>query len=147
MYEFLLSFHNITRWLVLLAAVYLVYRSVVGLSRRSYEPSDRQAGLIYTGLMDVQLLLGVLLMILSPVVQSALANPGAAMQNSQIRFFIAEHWILMLAAVVLAHVGSVRIKKATDALLKHRQALVWYGSSIVLLLLAIPWWRPLLRLG
>ncbi|GIW26779.1 MAG: hypothetical protein KatS3mg070_0142 [Meiothermus sp.] len=147
MYEFLLSFHNITRWLVLLAAVYLVYRSVVGLSRRSYEPSDRQAGLIYTGLMDVQLLLGVLLMILSPVVQSALANPGAAMQNSQIRFFIAEHWVLMLAAVVLAHVGSVRIKKATDALLKHRQALVWYGSSIVLLLLAIPWWRPLLRLG
>ncbi|MCX8089111.1 MAG: hypothetical protein ACK40N_07775 [Meiothermus ruber] len=147
MYEFLLSFHNITRWLVLLAAVYLVYRSLVGLSRRSYEPSDRQAGLIYTGLMDVQLLLGVLLMILSPVVQSALANPGAAMQNSQIRFFIAEHWVLMLAAVVLAHVGSVRIKKATDALLKHRQALVWYGSSIVLLLLAIPWWRPLLRLG
>lgn len=147
MYEFLLSLHNIARWLVLLAVVYLMYRSLLGLRSRSYGPADRRAGLIYTGLMDLQLLLGVLLMVLSPLVQSALANPGAAMQNSQTRFFIAEHWVLMLAAVILAHVGNVRIKKATDALLQHRQALIWYGSSLVLLLLAIPWWRPLLRLG
>lgn len=139
MYEFLLSLHNIARWLVLLAVVYLMYRSLRGLRSRSYGPADRQAGLIYTGLMDVQLLLGVLLMVLSPLVQSALANPGAAMQNSQTRFFIAEHWVLMLAAVILAHVGNGRIKKAADALLQHRQAMIWYGSSVVLLLLAIPW--------
>lgn len=147
MYEFLLSLHNVARWLVLLAALYLMYRSLDGLRSRSYRPADRQAGLIYTGLMGVQLLLGVLLMVLSPLVQSALANPGAAMQNSQTRFFIAEHWVLMLAAVILAHVGSMRVKKAADALLQHRQALIWYGSSVVLLLFAIPWWRPLLRLG
>lgn len=147
MYEFLLSLHNITRWLVLLAALYLMYRSLGGLRSRSYRPTDRRTGLIYTGLMDMQLLLGVLLMVLSPLVQSALANPGAAMQNSQTRFFIAEHWVLMLAAVILAHVGNVRIKKAADALLQHRQALIWHGSSVVLLLFAIPWWRPLLPLG
>lgn len=147
MYEFLLSLHNMARWLVLLAALYLIYQSLRGLRSRSYEPANYQAGLTYTGLMDVQLLLGVLLMVLSPLVQSALANPGAAMQNSQSRFFIAEHWVLMLAAVILAHVGNVRIKKAADALLQHRQALIWYGSSAVLLLFAVPWWRPLLRLG
>lgn len=147
MYEFLLSLHNFTRWLVLLAIAYLIYRSLQGLRSSRYEPADRHAGLIYTGLMDVQLLLGVLLMVLSPLVQSALANPGTAMQDRYTRFFIAEHWVLMLAAVILAHLGSVRIKKARDALVKHRQALIWYGSSMVLLLLAIPWWRPLLRLG
>ncbi|AWR85393.1 hypothetical protein [Meiothermus taiwanensis] len=147
MYEFLLSFHNIARWLVLLAAAYLIYRSVIGLKNRVYTATDRRAGQVYTGLIDLQLLLGVLLMLLSPFVQSALNNPGAAMQNSQTRFFIAEHWVLMLAALVLAHIGGVRSKKATDALLKHRQALIWYGSSLALVLLAIPWWRPLLRLG
>ncbi|GEM84616.1 hypothetical protein [Meiothermus hypogaeus] len=147
MYDLLLSVHNITRWLVLLAAVYLIYRSLSGLKSRTYAPADRQAGQVYTGLMDLQLLLGILLLFLSPLVQSAWGNLGAAMQNSQTRFFIAEHWVLMLAAVVLAHVGSTRVKKAAEALIKQRQALIWYGLSLALMLLAIPWWRPLLRLG
>ncbi|WP_299427398.1 hypothetical protein [uncultured Meiothermus sp.] len=147
MYDLLLSIHNIARWLVLLAAIYLIYRSVNGLRIRAYLPADRRAGQIYTGLMDLQLVLGLMLMVLSPLVQSALGNLGAAMQNSQTRFFIAEHWVLMLAAVVMAHVGSIRVKKAADALLKQRQALIWYGLSLALMWLAIPWWRPLLRLG
>ncbi|GIW26057.1 hypothetical protein [Meiothermus sp.] len=147
MYDLLLSIHNIARWLVLLAAVYLFYRSLSGFRLGSYGPADRRAGQIYTGLMDVQLLLGILLLVLSPLVQSALGNVSAAMQNSQTRFFIAEHWVLMLAAVILAHVGSARARKAADARLKQRQALIWYGLSLALVLLAIPWWRPLLRLG
>ncbi len=97
--------------------------------------------------MDLQLLLGILLMFISPLVQSGLGNLGAAMKSSQVRFFIAEHWVLMLLAVVLAHVGSSRVRKAADALQKHRQALLWYSLSMALVLLAIPWWRPLLRLG
>ncbi|MCS7069340.1 MAG: hypothetical protein NZN28_12025 [Meiothermus sp.] len=147
MYEFLLTLHNLARWLVLLAAVWLVYQIVSGLRGRTYGSADRRAGLLYTGLMDLQLVLGILLLVSSPLVQSALGNLGAAMQNSQTRFFVAEHWVLMLAAVVLAHVGSSRVKKATDALLKQRQALIWYGLSLASMLLAIPWWRPLLRLG
>ena len=147
MYDWVLSIHNIARWVVLLAAIYLIYRSISGLRSRTYTSADRQAGQIYTGLMDLQLVLGILLLVSSPLVQSALGNLGAAMQNSQTRFFIAEHWVLMLAATILAHVGSSRAKKAADALLKQRQALIWYGLSLALMLLAIPWWRPLLRLG
>jgi len=147
MYDWLLSIHNIARWLVLIAALYLIYLSISGLRSRTYTSADRQAGQIYTGLMDLQLVLGILLLVSSPLVQSALGNLGAAMQNSQTRFFIAEHWVLMLAATILAHVGSSRTKKAADALLKQRQALIWYGLSLALMLLAIPWWRPLLRLG
>ncbi len=147
MYDLLLSIHNIARWLVLLAALYLIYRSINGFRNRTYTPTDRQAGQIYTGLMDLQLVLGILLLVSSPLVQNALGNLGAAMQNSQTRFFVAEHWVLMLAAVILAHLGSSRVKKAAEALLKQRQALLWYGLSVALMLLAIPWWRPLLRLG
>ncbi len=147
MYDGLLSLHNILRWLVLLAGAYLLYRSLSGLRSRIYAPTDRRYGQIYTGLMDLQLLLGILLMFISPLVQSGLGNLGAAMKSSQVRFFIAEHWVLMLLAVVLAHVGSSRVRKAADALQKHRQALLWYSLSMALVLLAIPWWRPLLRLG
>ncbi|MCX7602282.1 MAG: hypothetical protein N2Z75_10135, partial [Meiothermus sp.] len=76
MYEFLLTLHNLARWLVLLAAVWLVYQIVSGLRGRTYGSADRRAGLLYTGLMDLQLVLGILLLVSSPLVQSALGNLG-----------------------------------------------------------------------
>ncbi|RIH90014.1 hypothetical protein Mlute_00133 [Meiothermus luteus] len=147
MYELLLTFHNLARWLVLLAAAYLLYRAWTGLRRRSYTPADRRAGLAYTALMDLQLLVGALLMVFSPFMASLYADPSAAMKASPSRFFLAEHWVLMLLAVVLVHLGSARVRKASSDELKQRQALLWYGLSLALVLLAIPWWRPLLRLG
>ncbi|RDI94760.1 hypothetical protein DV704_10710 [Meiothermus sp. QL-1] len=147
MYEPLLAIHNLARWLVLLAAIYLLYRSVKGLLSQSYTPADRRAALAYTGLMDLQLLVGVLLMLTSPFMQGMYANMAQAMQAHPTRFFLAEHWVAMLAAVVLAHLGGSRVKKAQEAALKQRLSLLWYGASILLVFLATPWWRPLLRLG
>jgi uncharacterized membrane protein len=146
MYDLILILHNFSRWLVLLAAIYVLYRSWPGLQSRTYTDGDKRAGTLYTSLMDVQLLLGIILLITSPLIRGAMGNFGTAMQASQTRFFLLEHWVVMVIAVVLAHVGSTRVKKAAQATQKHRQALIWYGIGLVLILLAIPWWRPLLRL-
>jgi len=145
MYDLILILHNFSRWLVLLAAIYVIYRSWRGLQSRSYTDGDKRAGTLYTTMVDVQLLLGIILLIISPLIRGAMGNFGAAMQTSQTRFFLLEHWVVMVMVVVLIHVGSTHVKKAADAVQKHRQALIWYGISLVLILLAIPWWRPLLR--
>lgn len=147
MYELGLTLHNLTRWLVLIAAILVIYRSVMGLQSRTYTGADRAVGSAFTGLMDLQILFGILLFIVSPFIQAASSDMSAAMQASQTRFFLAEHWVMMVVAVVLAHVGNVRVRKATENIAKHRQALIWYGLSLALVLLAIPWWRPLLRFG
>jgi hypothetical protein len=147
MYEPVLALHNLTRWLVLGVALVLIVRSVLGLRQGSYSLTDRRLGGIYTGLMDLQLLLGLILFGLSPFMRGLFANVPAAMQQSSSRFFLAEHWVLMLLAVILAHVGSSRVKRLEDDRLKHRQGLIFYGLSLALVLLGIPWWRPLLPLG
>jgi hypothetical protein len=147
MYEFLLGFHNISRWLVLLAALYGLYRSWQGLRNQAYTPSDRSAAMVFVGLMDLQLLLGGLLMFLSPFMQNLWGNLGSVMQVQATRFFLAEHWVGMLLATVLAHVGSTRARRANDPRAKHWHTLLWFSLSLLLVLLSIPWWRKLLPFG
>ncbi|RIH83099.1 hypothetical protein [Calidithermus roseus] len=147
MYELVLALHNLARWLVLGVALALIVRGVLGLRQGSYTATDRRLGVIYTGLMDLQLLLGLILFGVSPFMRGLFANAPAAMQQGSSRFFLAEHWVLMLLAVILAHIGSSRVKKLEGDRLKHRQSLIFYGLSLVLVLLGIPWWRPLLPLG
>lgn len=146
MHDLLLILHNLFRWLVLLSAFWVLFTSVRGLRSLSYSPSDQTAGRVFVSTMDIQLLLGILLYWISPLIRSAMTNFGAAMQTSQTRFFLVEHVLLMIVAVALAHIGSVRIRRTPTAPAKHRQALIWYGLSLLVVLLAIPWWRPLLRL-
>ena len=145
MYELVLILHNVLRWLVLGAALWVMVVSLQGLQTQQYTASSRTAGRVFVSALDTMLLLGLILMLISPVVRAAFADFGGAMGQRDLRFFAMEHWLLMIVAVVLAHVGSTRVKKAVEASAKHRQALIWYGLSLVLILFAIPWWRPLLR--
>src|SRR5690606_36984443 len=109
MYTFTLHLHSYLRWAVLLVGVVALVMAVMGASSRSgWTPQQRRIGLAFTSLMDVQLLLGVVLyLFLSPITRTAFQDMGAAMGNSDVRFFVAEHLIGMVAAVVLAHVGAV----------------------------------------
>ena len=45
----------------------------------------------------------------------------------------------MVLAVILAHVGSVRSRKAASDAEKHKQAAIWYTIVFLVLLVFIPW--------
>jgi hypothetical protein len=45
----------------------------------------------------------------------------------------------------VAHMGRSLIKKGSTSPIKHRRTLIWFGLAILLVLVAIPWSRPLLR--
>ena len=152
MYDFVLLAHSWLRWLVLLAALAAVARAIGGVNtRRPWTPVDDRAGLWLTGVLDLQLLLGLVLHIfLSPVTKSAFVDMAAAMKVPDIRFFVADHPMGMVIAIALAHVGRVRIRKAGDSESRHKRALVFFGLALVMILLSIPWPflsapRPLFR--
>lgn len=145
MYDLVLILHNLLRWLVVASAVWVLLVSFQGLRSRTYERPARTAGRVFVSAMDTQLLLGILLYLVSPLIRGALADLGAAVQASPTRFFLLEHTLAMIVAVVLAHVGNARVRRTSEPVAKHRQALLWYGLSFLAVLLAIPWWRPLLR--
>jgi hypothetical protein len=141
MYDFVLLAHSWLRWLVLLAALMAVARAVSGVStRRPWTPVDDRAGLWLTAALDLQMLIGfVLYIFLSPVTKSAFVDMAAAMREAPIRFFAVEHPVGMIVAIALAHVGRARARKAADSESRHKQALVFFGLALLVILLSIPW--------
>ncbi len=53
---------------------------------------------------------------------------------------------LGLLAAVFGTLASVQSRKATTDQAKARAAVLWSALALLTVLLAIPWWRPLLRL-
>lgn len=141
MYELVLVAHSWLRWLVILAALAAVARAMGGVSsRRPWTPVDDRAGMWMTAALDLQMLLGLVLYIfLSPVTKSAFVDMAAAMREAPIRFFAVEHPVGMIVAIALAHIGRARARKAADSAARHKTALVFYGLSLLVLLLSMPW--------
>ena len=140
MYSATVALHSLIRWLVILTGLAAAGRGVAGWNKRSWTSGDDRAGMLFIAALDIQLLLGLLLyLVLSPTVSNAFRNIGAAMKDPLLRFFLVEHAVGMLIAIVLAHIGRVRTKKATPDDAKQRAAGVFYGLALILILLSIPW--------
>jgi hypothetical protein len=147
MYSLVLILHNWVRWLVVLFGLYAVVRAYVGLfGRRAWTPADKTAGTLFSVSIDVQFLLGLILTFLSPIVSGAIANLQAAVQSDELRRILGEHIPLMLLAVVFAHIGTLGARRAANDRGRFRRAALWFTLTALVVLAAIPWWRPLLRL-
>ncbi len=149
MYPIVLSLHNLVRWVVVILAVAATVRAFIGwFGKKEWTALDNQLGVLFSSSVDVQLLLGLLLyFFLSPITGAALKNFGVAMSNPEMRFFAVDHVTVMFVAVILAHVGRTLSKKAAEATSKHRLAAIFFGLAILAIASAIPWSRPLIRLG
>jgi len=146
MYDLLLSIHNLVRWFFLAAALYALFKAVKGVSGdATYTKSDKTAGALLVAAAHSMLLLGIILWFISPNVQAALSNVGAAMKDKALRFTLLEHPLTMIIAVALIQIGRIRSKKAYADLDKHKRSLIFYGIALVLVLSRIPWNVPIFR--
>lgn len=152
MYTATLFVHSWCRWVIILLGVLAVARALAGRAGgRPWLASDASAGRFYTIALDVQMLLGLLLyFVFSNLLTVAREDMGRAMGNPAIRFWLVEHFTGMVIAIALAHVGTARVRKAADAPARFSQAALFYGLSLVAVLLASPWpglahARPLFR--
>jgi len=152
MYSSVLWLHSYWRWVVVLAGVSALARSAAGWAFGwPWTPRARAALLACVGSLDLQLLLGLTLyLFLSPFTLSAFADLGAAMKNPHTRFWAVEHAPVQLLAVALAHVGSIRVKRAASDRQRHRRGAIFVAIVLVLIAAAIPWpgldiARPLFR--
>ncbi len=145
MYSIVLGAHNLIRWLVLLTgaiAVLLAWRGWLG--RGLWTRNCATAVRAYVGALDLQLLVGILLYaVFSPLTRGAFSDMGSAMRNPSVRYFLVEHVVLMILAVVVAHVGAIRIRKAFTDADRFQRASIWLGISLAAVAGFIPWARPL----
>ena len=143
MYAYFLHFHNTLRWLILLSLVITLVKYVSGwLGNQPWKKTDNILGIVFTSLMDLQLLTGlVLYFFISPVTKLAMSDFGAAMKDPGLRFYAVEHFSMMLIAVVLVHIGRAKSKKAKTDSAKFKTATIFFLIALVVILAAIPWSR------
>jgi hypothetical protein len=148
MYDFILAFHNILRWIVLFLLLFTVIRALIGwFGKREWTQLDRRLGSFSAIGIDLQLLLGLVLYIFfSPFALEGITNFGFqfVMEQSDYRFFAIEHALFMILAVVFAHVGSLLPRRVEDSAAKYRRAAIWFTLALIVILLGMPWSRPLL---
>jgi hypothetical protein len=145
MYSAVLGLHNLTRWLVLLSGIWTVMLVWRGwLARGTWTPNEARAVRVFLGTLDFQLLLGLLLYVaFSPLTRTAFGDLAGALRDPPVRYFLVEHVAIMVAAIACAHVGAVRIKRATTDAERFQRASVWMGISLAAVAGFIPWARPL----
>jgi hypothetical protein len=141
MYATLLTVHNLLRWAVLLGGLYAITKSVLGIMhKRDFTKQENLSHALFVGFCHLQLVLGLILYFISPVVDQALANGmGAAMKDPASRFVAVEHISTMIIAIVLIQVGRTLSKKQTEAMAKHKKAVVFFSIGLILILSRIPW--------
>jgi uncharacterized membrane protein YphA (DoxX/SURF4 family) len=64
--------------------------------------------------------------------------------DQMFRFFALEHTLMMVIAIILAHVGSASSRRAVENTVKYRRVAIWFTLSFIVILLGMPWFRPLL---
>ena len=132
MYTFLLHSHSGLRYLILLVALVVVFKSAIGwLINTPYTKFDKIIAPAYVGMMHLQLLIGLLLyFVYSPFVTY---NMGEKVS----RYWSVEHIALMVLAVVAAQLGRSISKKASDSQVKFRFQTIFFGLSILLVLVGL----------
>ena len=129
--------HNLIRWAVVLIGVIAI---VVALGGKRWTPLQNSLGRWFSITFDVQVLIGIVLLFVSPLTRTAYSDFGAAMSDSTLRFFALEHPLLMVIAAVLVHVGVSRGRKSDSP----RTAAIFYVLAAAVVAYAIPWDRPLI---
>lgn len=99
---FVLMFHSIVRWLIVVLGAFVLGKFIVGwLGKSKFTKMDKGLSSGFSGLMDLQVLLGFIYFF-----WNGLAGAGFPM-------FRIEHMVTMLVAAVVAHLPSF-MKKAEN---------------------------------
>lgn len=116
--EIILTLHSIARWLAVVVGLIALIKFLVSWLRRSrFQAMDRGLMSGFVGLLDLQLLLGLILFILMWV-------------NTGLVRYRAEHAIVMFLAVALGHL-SARWRTADDTTKFRNYTLVILGVFIL----------------
>lgn len=140
MYVTLLALHSLVRWLVLVSLLFAIFRAYSGWStHKPFSRFDHAVRQCTVAILHAQLLLGVVLYVISPLVYHFLANFNEAVHQRDLRFFGMEHVTMMVLAVAVVTIGAARVKRRTTDTEKYKTMAIWFTVGLLLIFLSIPW--------
>jgi len=140
MYLILLASHSLVRWLVLASLLFAISRAYQGLrSKKKFTAVDNSVRHWTATIAHIQLLLGLGLYFISPIIDYFLHHFKDAVHQRDIRFFGMEHISMMLLAVVVITVGSAKAKRRPTDAEKFRTVAIWFSIGLLIILSSFPW--------
>ncbi|MBP9502525.1 MAG: hypothetical protein KBF17_10230 [Candidatus Promineofilum sp.] len=117
----LMRVHGDIRWLVAIVAAAVVIKFLIGwLGKKQYAPLDKTLLLVYTILMDINVLLGLILLFFA-----------GGFSGTRL-----EHATTMVLAAIAAHMTAVW-RKSTDSPTKYRNQLLMVALSLLLVVMGV----------
>lgn len=134
MYGIVQELHSIFRYVVFVFVLLAIIQSLLGwLGKNPYTPFNRKVNLFALISAHTQLLIGIVLYCVSPLVQF---NSGT-MKNDTTRYFTVEHWVMMIIAIILITIGYSKSKKLVLPEAKHRIVFIFYTIAVLIIIGAL----------
>jgi hypothetical protein len=103
------------------------------LNKSAYSKMDDQLSLGLFIFTHTQLLLGIILFFVSPIVIFS----SASMKDPTARYWLVEHNTGMIIAIVLISIARISSKKMTEAVAKHRRMFIFNFIALLIIVLMI----------
>ena len=130
------SIHSTLAYAVLAVLVLAIINAFLGLSaKRNFTSKDRSISLIALIFSHIQLVVGIVLWIESPLGKAALSQ----MSNSAVRLTALEHPLINIIAIVLITIGWSKHKKEESSNGKFKKIAIFFTLGLLLILSRIPW--------
>ncbi len=142
MYTTIQFVHSYWAYLTLFTVVIATINAFAGwLGKKEFQPKDFRISLFALLFTHIQVVIGLILLFLSPKGMGAITNNGmgAVMKDANLRLFIVEHPLMMIVAVILITIGYSKQKKKLTSAKKFKSLAIFYGIALLLILSRIPW--------
>jgi heme A synthase len=142
MYETIKFIHSYWAYLTLLLIVLATLNALKGVfTKGDFLNKDYRISLFALIVTHIQIVIGVILYMLSPLAMGAIkeGGMGSVMKDSLLRYFSIEHPLMMIIAAVLITIGYSKHKKKETSTQKFRTIAIFYTIALILVLSRIPW--------
>ena len=130
MHAILVALHSYNRYLLLVALLFVLFRSLSGwVGNKPFGKADDTASIALLGLTHLQALLCLVMYFFT----SPYTTSGLPMSDTWGRYFKAEHIAAMLIAVILVQLGRTLSKKATTDTDKHRKLAIYTSIATLII--------------
>ncbi len=119
-----LMIHSLVRWVIVVVAVAAIVKFALGwLNKMAYSGMDRGLTSGFSGLLDLQALLGIIYLVWN------------GLSVSGFPIYRVEHAVVMIAAVIVGHLPT-RWRNAPDAL-KYGNNLIAVAGALVIVFIGV----------
>ena len=138
----LLHLHNILRWVILLFLLIAIIKSFAGMTgNKPFTNGDKKIGLFLMISAHIMLLIGLYQWLGGRygLFTGGVPENVSIMKDKFYRFFLVEHPVSMLIAIILITIGRAQSKKNIADVSKHKKTFWYYIIALIFILAAVPW--------